>query len=137
MSDLQESRPLYAPVNYVRISSEFKRRQYHPIKKRRIAHLGIDFELPAGEPVYTAGKGVVLRKGKNRAAGRYVVVKHANNIESYYNHLESIDPKIKVGSTFGKWTTRRCHRLLRVLYKTPPALCPQKARTIFRPSRLP
>ncbi|MCB0414334.1 MAG: hypothetical protein KDD50_08380, partial [Bdellovibrionales bacterium] len=33
-------RPFYAPVNYVRISSYFNPRRFHPIRKRRIPHLG-------------------------------------------------------------------------------------------------
>tara|TARA_B100000749_G_scaffold122825_1_gene93994 strand:- start:249781 stop:250923 length:1143 start_codon:yes stop_codon:yes gene_type:complete len=98
MNDLQEDRPLYAPVNYVKISSEYKRRRFHPIKKRRIAHLGVDFELPEGAPIFTAGQGTVIRKGKNRAAGRYVVVRHKDGLESYYNHMSEIDPAIKVGT---------------------------------------
>ena len=96
-SMIHKNRPLYSPVNYMRITSHYNRRRVHPITKRRTPHLGVDFELPEGEPLFATAAGKVLRKGKNRAAGYYVVLRHNNGMESYYNHLESIDPKVKRG----------------------------------------
>ena len=90
-------KPLYSPVAYQHYSSLFKPRRFHPIKKRRQAHLGLDFELPAGHAVYTVQSGRVLRTGKNRAAGNFVVVRHQSGLESYYNHLQSISPEVKKG----------------------------------------
>jgi murein DD-endopeptidase MepM/ murein hydrolase activator NlpD len=88
-------RPLYAPVDYLHFSSLYRPRRFHPIKKRYQAHRGIDFALPKGEPIYAAQSGLVLRKGRNRAAGRYVVIRHSNGIESYYNHLSAIADNVK------------------------------------------
>lgn len=102
------SRPLYAPVDYIRISSLFQPRRYHPVKKRRIAHMGVDFELPEGEDIFAVQDGVVVRSGRNRASGNYVVLRHKNGLESYYNHMSSISRMIypglnvKVGSVVGK-----------------------------------
>lgn len=95
--DSHASRPLYSPVAYMRISSFFNPRRLHPITRRRQPHNGVDFELPTGTPIYTAGNGTVLRTGKNRAAGNYVVIRHANGYESYYNHLDTIQDNIKSG----------------------------------------
>lgn len=81
------TRPFYAPVDYISISSLFQPRRFHPIKKYRRAHEGIDFELPEGAPVYSVSGGTVVRIGRNRAAGNFIVVRHANGYESYYNHL--------------------------------------------------
>jgi murein DD-endopeptidase MepM/ murein hydrolase activator NlpD len=81
------SRPFYSPVDYISISSLFQPRRFHPIKKYRRAHEGIDFELQEGAPVYSVSEGTILRIGRNRAAGNFVVVRHANGYESYYNHL--------------------------------------------------
>jgi len=43
---IHKDRPLYAPVNYLRITSKFNPRRLHPITRRRQTHLGVDFELP-------------------------------------------------------------------------------------------
>ncbi len=95
--DHHANRPLYAPVDYIRISSLFQPHRYHPIKKTRRAHLGVDFELPEGENVYAAQDGRILRMGKNRAAGNYVVIRHKNGLESYYNHMIRLYPKLRPG----------------------------------------
>ncbi|NQZ00873.1 MAG: M23 family metallopeptidase [Bdellovibrionales bacterium] len=94
---IHKSRPFYSPVNYLRITSSYNPRRLHPITRRRQPHLGVDFELPKGDPIYTAYAGRVLRMGKNRAAGRYIVIRHPNGLESYYNHLHKIHPDIKKG----------------------------------------
>lgn len=86
------TRPFYAPVEYIRISSLYQPRRFHPIKKFRRAHLGIDFELPEGEPVLAVKDGQVSRFGRNRAAGNFVVLRHAGGFETFYNHLSSIAP---------------------------------------------
>jgi len=83
-------RPFYAPVDYIRISSLFQPRRLHPVKKKIRAHEGIDFELPEGEPVYAVNGGSIVRIGRNRAAGKYVVIRHAGGYESYYNHLSQL-----------------------------------------------
>lgn len=96
-------RPFYAPVDYIRISSLYQPRRFHPIKKYRKAHSGIDFELPEGEPIYAINNGVVLRTGKNRAAGRYVVLRHQSGYESYYNHMSAIE-NFRTGQTINAGT---------------------------------
>lgn len=97
--DTHADRVFYSPVDYIKISSMFKPRRFHPIRKRRIAHLGIDFALPQGAPIYAPAKGKVVKKGRTRGAGNYVVVEHANNYKSYYNHMYKIDESIRVGMT--------------------------------------
>lgn len=97
-NDNHKKRPLYSPVDYIRISSLYQPRRYHPIKKYRKAHLGIDFELPEGENVYSVQSGKILRFGRTRGAGRYVVIRHKNGIESYYNHMSSLSKSLKKGA---------------------------------------
>lgn len=96
-SDLLEDKPFYAPVDYIKIASRFKPNRLHPITKRRQPHLGIDFELPVGEPVYAPRRGTVVRYGSNRAAGNYIVLLHPNGMETAYNHLNKIDRRIRQG----------------------------------------
>ena len=85
-----KERPFFAPVDYIKISSLFQPHRFHPIKKFRRAHLGVDFELMAGEPVYSVAPGEIVRFGRNRAAGNFIVVRHANNYETFYDHLSSV-----------------------------------------------
>ena len=96
--DKLQHRQLYLPVNYMRVTSVFQPRRRHPIKKRRIPHMGVDFELPKGSAALAAQSGKVLRYGRTRGAGNYVVIKHSNGLTSFYNHLDSIDKKIKKGA---------------------------------------
>lgn len=93
-----EDRPLFAPVSYLRLSSFFEPRRFHPIKHRRQPHLGVDFELPAGTDVFSAQAGEVLRAGFQRASGNFVVIRHNNGYESYYNHMQRIMAGIRVGT---------------------------------------
>ncbi len=95
--DLQEKRAFYSPVNYIKIASTFQPNRLHPITRKRVPHLGVDFELPIGDPVLAARKGVVVRYGNNHAAGNFIVLRHANGIESSYNHLYKIDRRIREG----------------------------------------
>lgn len=92
-----DNRKFYAPVDYIRISSLFQPRRYHPIKKMRRAHEGIDFELGEGDPIYSIQSGRIIRMGRNRAAGKFVVIRHDNGYESYYNHLSFHSKKIRTG----------------------------------------
>lgn len=96
-ADLLEEKPFYAPVDYLKIASRFKPNRLHPITKRLQPHLGIDFELPVGEPVYAPRKGTVVRYGRNHAAGNYIILLHNNGMETAYNHLHRIDKRIRQG----------------------------------------
>lgn len=91
----QSNRNFFSPVNYVKISSGFNPRRRHPITKRLTPHHGVDFELETGEPVLSVADGQVIRMGKNRAAGLYVVIAHDDGFESFYNHLSRIEANLK------------------------------------------
>ena len=91
------NRPFYLPLPKMRITSFYQRRRKHPVSGRRIAHLGIDFEAPTGTPIFSPLEGEIIKFGKTRGAGRYVVIKHKNNFKSYYNHLNLYDPNLKKG----------------------------------------
>lgn len=95
--DLLDDRPFYAPVEYIKVASKFAPRRLHPITKKQQPHLGIDFELPVGEPVFAPRQGTVVRYGNNHAAGNYIVMLHPNGIETSYNHLHRIDRRIRQG----------------------------------------
>ena len=96
-NDLLADKPFYAPVDYIKIASQFQPRRLHPITRRLQPHLGVDFELPSGDPVYAPRAGTVVRYGNNRAAGNFIVLQHSNGIETSYNHLYRIDRRIRQG----------------------------------------
>jgi len=66
-------------------------------------HNGIDLGVPIGMSVYSAEKGIVVAVGNsdkycNRGAyGKFIVVKHENNLTTLYAHLSL--QKVKVGDT--------------------------------------
>jgi murein DD-endopeptidase MepM/ murein hydrolase activator NlpD len=91
-------RPLFAPVGYMRLSSLFESRRFHPIKHRRQPHQGVDFELPEGTDIFAAEAGTVLRSGRQRASGNFVVIRHHNGLETYYNHMRLIADNIFPGA---------------------------------------
>ena len=69
-------RPFYSPVDYQHFSSLYKKRRFHPVKKRYMAHQGIDFALPEGRTVYSVANGKVTKTGYNKRAGHYLSLIH-------------------------------------------------------------
>jgi murein DD-endopeptidase MepM/ murein hydrolase activator NlpD len=53
-------------------------------------HYGLDLRAVRGEPVYSAGAGVVADAGAAGAYGRFVRVEHGGGLESFYAHLDRI-----------------------------------------------
>ncbi len=78
---------LKTPLRFVRISSKFDRKRFHPILHVEKAHLGIDYAAPTGTPVWASASGRVLEVGMKRGSGNTVVIAHANGINTRYYHL--------------------------------------------------
>ena len=70
------------------ITSPFGMR-IHPVTGTRKVHDGADFGVPCGTPVHAAGEGIVVSRGSSGAYGNRVVVRHAGDLETSYNHLAS------------------------------------------------
>jgi len=97
-----EARPmkknfLKSPVKYSRISSRFNRNRFHPILKRRKAHLGTDYAAPYGTPILSVANGVVTKRGRTRGNGNYIKVKHDNTYQTQYLHMQKFAKGIKPG----------------------------------------
>ncbi len=88
---------LLAPLDLARVTSGFGRRRYHPILKRRRAHLGVDYGAPRGTPVRATGGGIVTRSGRWGTYGNIVEVRHANNMRTRYAHLSRISGGVTAG----------------------------------------
>jgi murein DD-endopeptidase MepM/ murein hydrolase activator NlpD len=88
-----------APLVYSRISSPFSWRRLHPILKRYMPHLGVDYAAPVGTPVWAAGDGIVVEASRNKANGRFLRIQHTNSsYESYYLHLARYAKGIQKGA---------------------------------------
>jgi len=90
-----------------RLSSKFGNR-VDPVSKRRNSfHKGIDISAPEGTPVYAAENGTVIEAGyKKNGYGNLIVIKHGNDIATYYGHLSKIiissGDKVSKGGLIGK-----------------------------------
>ncbi len=71
------------------VTSNFGRR-IHPITKKEGFHTGIDIASKEGTPIYAAFSGRVYEIGKNEAYGNYVIMRHSDNLYTFYGHLKSI-----------------------------------------------
>lgn len=80
----------------VRISSKFGSRR-HPILNVVHVHKGVDYAAKYGSVVCSAAKGRVIKAGRNGSYGLYILIRHANGIETGYAHLCSI--LVKPGMT--------------------------------------
>jgi len=88
---------LRSPLRFTRVSSGYSYARFHPILKRRLPHLGIDFAAPVGTPVLAVGDGVVTRRGWKKGNGNMVVIRHPSGYETMYNHLSRFGKHITVG----------------------------------------
>ena len=89
---------LRAPLDYSRISSNFSRARLHPLWKRTMPHLGVDYAAPSGTPVKAAGAGVVTARSKSTSKGNYIVIQHGERYQTKYLHLSRFAPGIATGT---------------------------------------
>jgi murein DD-endopeptidase MepM/ murein hydrolase activator NlpD len=88
---------LRTPLRYERLSSRFNPRRFHPILKRVMPHLGVDYAAATGTPVWAAAEGRVTFAGRKGPNGNLVVIRHRNGFETAYAHLHRIKGGIKPG----------------------------------------
>lgn len=87
-----------APLNYSRISSKFSHSRLHPLHKRVMPHLGVDYAAPIGTPVWAAGDGVIADIGTQTGAGRCIRIVHTNrDYETVYMHFSRFAKGMKKG----------------------------------------
>lgn len=91
------------PLPYkARITSYFGNRE-QPVPGASTYHRGIDIGVPVGTKVYSAADGYVVTRGYSSVRGYYIMVKHADNLYTFYQHLNSfaasIGQTVKRGQT--------------------------------------
>jgi len=60
-------------------------------------HEGVDISADSGVPVIAAADGVVVEAGVKGGYGRYVAVRHAESLTTFYAHLGGIAAGVKPG----------------------------------------
>ena len=88
---------LKSPLNYRRISSRYTHRRFHPILKRYLPHLGVDYAAPAGTPVQSTADGTVIHKGWKGPNGNLVMIRHGRGYITTYGHLSGYAKGTKSG----------------------------------------
>lgn len=89
---------LRTPVNFARISSKFTVSRYHPVLHKVRSHKGVDYAAKSGTPIYAAGDGKVIFKGKKGGYGKVMIVQHGSKYTTLYAHLKTYNKKLRVGS---------------------------------------
>jgi len=89
---------LRTPVNFARISSRFTVKRYHPVLHKVRSHKGVDYAAKSGTPIYAAGDGKVIFKGKKGGYGKVMIVQHGSKYTTLYAHLKTYNRKLRIGS---------------------------------------
>lgn len=74
---------------YNNITSYFGNRE-QPVPGASTNHRALDIGVPVGTPVYSAADGYVVTTGRSSVRGIYVMVKHADNLYTFYQHLNKV-----------------------------------------------
>lgn len=85
---VSDSVPNVSPVKGF-VSSGFGYR-ISPFSKKVSLHTGLDIVAPLGTPIYAPAKGIVAAVGRDKRLGKYVILSHANGIETRYGHVKGI-----------------------------------------------
>ncbi len=101
--------PYAAPLQSSRRTSQYGERRtyaYSNGSAERTTHLGIDFGIPTGSPVYAAGDGRVVLAKSRVTTGWTVVIEHFPGVYSLYYHLDSLScgagETVRTGTLIGK-----------------------------------
>ncbi len=85
-----------SPVKETTATSNQKLR-FHPVRKIRLRHNGIDFRGAVGTPFYSIADGEVIEKRYDRNVGNMIRVLHKYGVHSEYFHADSLAENINVG----------------------------------------
>ena len=85
------------PLDFMRVTSTFAAKRYHPILGIYRAHLGTDYGAAHGTPVYAVADGTVAGAGRDGGYGNVVTIRHHSGYSSRYAHLSRFGSKIRPG----------------------------------------
>ncbi|MCK5395482.1 MAG: peptidoglycan DD-metalloendopeptidase family protein [Gammaproteobacteria bacterium] len=87
-----------SPVHFSRISSGFNLKRKHPILLNKRPHRGVDYAAKRGTPIFAAGDGKVIFKGKKGGYGKVMILQHGTKYTTLYAHLKTYNRKLRTGS---------------------------------------
>jgi hypothetical protein len=85
------------PIPGAPVTSPFNLKRFHPVLKKVMPHLGMDFGAPAGTPVGASSYGTVSFIGFAGPAGNLVRIQHPDKVETGYAHLQRFAEGLNVG----------------------------------------
>lgn len=88
---------LSSPVHEATATSDQKWR-FHPVRKMRIRHNGIDYRGTIGTDFFSIADGEVIEKRFDKNVGNMIRVRHKYGVHSEYFHADSLSNQISVGS---------------------------------------
>lgn len=88
---------LKAPLKFYRLTSRYNPNRYHPVLKRRKAHLGTDYAAPRGTPIRATGDGIITAAGYTRGNGNYIKIRHNSTYTTGYLHMSKFADGIRNG----------------------------------------
>jgi murein DD-endopeptidase MepM/ murein hydrolase activator NlpD len=86
------------PIPGAPITSRFNLKRLHPILKKIMPHLGIDFGAPMGTPIGASAPGTVTYMAYSGPAGNLVKIAHPGGVETGYAHCSRFAEGLKVGA---------------------------------------
>ncbi|BFH16440.1 hypothetical protein J6TS7_35290 [Paenibacillus dendritiformis] len=91
--------PSVWPTKSRRLTSSFGYRK-DPLTGYAAFHAGIDIGGETGDSVLAAAEGEVIEAGFNASRGNYIIIRHVNQLDTWYMHLQRIH--VSVGDKVGK-----------------------------------
>ncbi len=90
---------LTPPISGTSVISSLFGPRAQPTAGASTNHQGIDYAVPIGTPVLSAGAGTVIFAGVQSGFGNTVVIDNGNGVTTLYGHLSSIG--VGVGQSVG------------------------------------
>lgn len=83
----------------IHITSDYGQR-VHPVFKKKMLHMGVDFKAPMGAPIVATADGVIEFADEEKQYGLKVIIQHDGAYKSLYAHMSEI--KVKAGDKVKK-----------------------------------
>jgi len=88
---------LRSPVKLSYISSKYNLSRRHPVLHTIRAHRGVDYAANKGSPIRATGDGTIIFAKYNGGCGNEIKIKHSEDYETRYCHLDRFGSRAKVG----------------------------------------
>lgn len=102
--DVVIKQKIVAPLKGI-VTSKFGWRK-HPLYQKELFHDGIDIDGKKGEKIVSAMNGEVIEVGQEASYGKYIKIKHEDEIYTLYAHCDAIEvkegQKVEAGEVIGK-----------------------------------